>query len=321
MALLAVGVLASYRAPAGDPWLVLAPLAALAANLLAAMAVDPRFRSQGGLLVFHICLLIVMLLVGAQMLVSLDARVEIAEGQAFEPEAVQVRASGPLHPPGRIESVGFGQGPVAVEFGPGLVRGRTRSQVTLDDGRSMVFGDTKPLVIRGFRFYTTSNKGFAALLTWRGDHGPEHAGAIHFDPYPLRDWNQVKAWTTPAGEQVEIELVAERPVPERVAWVLDRSGAGSASALVLRTAAGSVELRRGQSISLDGGRLRFDDLRMWMGYRIVFDPTLPWLLAAGMVGVFGLGWHFQRKLWFRSAAGPKRVTREEAGDVRPVAGA
>jgi cytochrome c biogenesis protein len=91
--------------------------------------------------------------------------------------------------------------------------------------------------------------------------------------------------------------------------------------VILRSAAGSVELRRGQSAELDSGRLRFDDLRMWMGYRIVFDPTLPWLLAAGMVGVFGLGRHFQRKLWSRPVAGAKKLTDEGAGDARPVASA
>jgi len=319
MTLLALGVLASYRVSAGEAWLVLVPLAALAVNLLAAIVVNPRFRTQGGLLVFHLCLLIVMLLVGAEKLTSLDARIEIAEGQAFDPKALRVQASGPLHPLHRIEAIDFSQGPVEVEFGPGLVRGRTRSQVSLDDGRTIVFGDTKPMVRSGYRFYTTSNKGFAALLTWRDNNGSEQTGAIHFDSYPLRDWNQVKAWATPAGEEIEIELVAENPVPEHEAWVLDRSSAGSASTLILRSAAGSAELGRGQSIVFDNGRIRFDELRMWMGYRIVFDPTLPWLLAAGMVGVLGLSWHFQRKLWSRPLAGSKQTTDDGAGDVRPVA--
>jgi hypothetical protein len=285
------------------------------------MVINSRFRTQVGLLVFHLCLLAVMLLVGAEKLISLDARVEIVEGQSFDPNALQVQASGPLHPLGRIEAVNFIQGPVAVEFGPGLVRGSTRSQVSVDDGRTVVFGDTRPLVRAGYRFYTTSNKGFAALLSWRDDRGSEHTGAIHFDSYPLRDWNQVRTWVTPAGEEVEIELVAEKRAPDQEAWVLDRSSAGSASTLILRTAARSATLGRGQSVALDGGRLRFDDLRMWMGYRVVFDPTLPWILAAGMVGVFGLGWHFQRKLWSRSVSARKQAADGGGVNVRPVASA
>jgi hypothetical protein len=51
-------------------------------------------------------------------------------------------------------------------------------------------------------------------------------------------------------------------------------------------------LRPSESIRLPGGLLRYDEPRMWMGYEIFYDPMLPWLLLAALVGVLGLAWHY-----------------------------
>jgi len=32
-----------------------------------------------------------------------------------------------------------------------------------------------------------------------------------------------------------------------------------------------------------------------MGYRVAYDPTLPWLLAAALLSALSLGWHYLRK--------------------------
>ena len=40
-----------------------------------------------------------------------------------------------------------------------------------------------------------------------------------------------------------------------------------------------------------GGALRFERGGAWIGYRVSFDPTLPWLLASALLGVGGLVVH------------------------------
>jgi hypothetical protein len=42
------------------------------------------------------------------------------------------------------------------------------------------------------------------------------------------------------------------------------------------------------------------DLRLWMGYRIDFNPLLPWLLTAAFVALGALAVHVARK--FRAPA-------------------
>ena len=40
-------------------------------------------------------------------------------------------------------------------------------------------GDDTPLVLDGYRLYTTSNKGFAPLLTWQQNGAPAVHGVLH----------------------------------------------------------------------------------------------------------------------------------------------
>ena len=313
--LLGVGVLVSYLKTSANVWWMVAPLSLLSMNLLAALVSNPRFRRQGGLLVFHICLLAVVVMVSAGRLTALGARVALVEGQDFDPDLVRVQTRGPWHPIGRLMQVDFKQGPIAVEYAPGLVRGATHSQVRLADGSTAVFGDTRPLSSAGYRFYTTSNKGFAAVLTWADSDGRTQAGAIHFPSYPLYDWKQVNRWITPAGTEVEVELALPQMPVENGAWTFDNRKSAGSTLLKLRWRNDAVELRSGQSAALPSGTLRFDNLRTWMGYRVTFDPLLPWLLATGLVGVGGLAWYFWFTLWSRPLAGPRTTNETHEHDV------
>ena len=318
MAALAVGALVSYNsADAHLAWL-LVPLGLLSGNLLAALLFNPRFRRQGGLMVFHLGLLLVLVFAAWGRLTHLDARLEITEGQQFDATQVMVDSRGPTHP-WALDRVVFEQAEVEVDYAPGLRRGHTRSWVRVpaaDGGAERVsVGDDSPLTANSYRFYTTSNKGFAVVLTWLGDGGEAVAGAIHLPSYPLLDWKQVNSWLSPAGQEIEVELLLPGAREEARAWTLNGSVLDGAVLRVRPEAAAKV-LAAGEAVGARGGRLRFEGVRMWMGYKITYDPILPWLFAAALVAVLGLAWHFWGKLWSRPLVEGVRgnFVREQGGD-------
>jgi cytochrome c biogenesis protein len=301
---LAAAVLVSYRSETASVWWLTAPLLALAVNLFSAIATDTRFRRQAHLLAFHVCLLLLLCLAAVSQLTSLRGRVEIAVGQAFEPGLVNIQSKGPWHSATPFQAVSFVQGPINVAYEPRMVRGRTRSTVFTPNSSSgtapLIFGDNIPLNSGGYRFYTTSNKGYAVILTWRGSDGGVITGAVHMPSYPRLDWQQIKNWTTPTGAEIELELELPRPTPIDESWVLDsRRAAGS---LLLKSKSGSVKrLAAGESWSVSGGTVRFDEVRMWMGYEVQAVPLLPWMFATALIGVLALGWHFWRRFGVRTA--------------------
>jgi len=302
MVALVLGVLVSYRAGFASAWWVAGPLVALALNLAAALVVHPRFRRQPGLLCFHLALLAVLVIGALEQLRRFEGRVELLVGEDFAARNVETQAAGPLYGADRLGRARFRQGHFSVDYAADLTRRATRSQVYLDGerGAQMVFGDTRPLAIAGFHFHTTSNKGYAALLRWQDRDGSRALGAVHFPSYPLRDWQQVNRWTTPGGDELTLELDLPEPAPDTRAWRLDSREASRMPATLLVNWSGrEAAVGRGEWLSIAGGRLRFEGLRMWMGYQISFNPLLAWLLAAGGVGVAGLAWHFWNKLWSR----------------------
>ena len=221
MLLLAIGAALSYDNPVGTPvWVLVAPLAFLAVNLLAAIATNPRINRRGGLLVFHLGLLAIIVLAGIGRLTHLDAQLEITEGAAFSPSDMTHLAKGPWHS-GALEQLAFVQGSFTVDYSPGMVRGLTHSTVFIpqdtarpsgptNDSQSWqtkVVGDDRPLKLEGYRFYTTFNKGFAPVLTWIPDGGGEAlSGTIHMPSYPLFDYKQESSWTPPNEKGVGKEI-------------------------------------------------------------------------------------------------------------------
>lgn len=295
MAVLGAGVAGTHYLPEYRSILLAAPMLLLAVNLLASLATRTQFRRQPALLVFHLCLLVILLLTALGQLTFFKGRIEIAEGQVFDPGAVTVTVAGPWHDR-RLERLEFEQGAIRIEYAPNLRRGRTESRIrTLERDarpREVVVGDDDPLIVAGYRFYTTPNKGYAAALSWSAG-GETRAGFVHFPAYPLHDWKQINEWQTPGGQRLQFELPSLPPVPANRAWVL--SSATAEATLELRVDGRSLSLRPGESVSLGSERLRFDGVRLWMGYAISYDPTLPWLLASSLFGVFALAWHFARR--------------------------
>ena len=300
-AVLAAGTLATPADPRVSLALVVAPLALLGLNLAAAIALRPALR-RGGLGVFHVALLLLLLLAGWGRLTHFDARVEVAEGSAYDPERVEITRSGPWHGQAWRE-IQFNQGAFEVDYAPGVRRSHTRSHVVVagQDGGPRVVGDDTPLKLQGYRFYTTHNKGFAPVLRWEPPGADAIEGVLHLPSYPLFDWKQENAWTAPDGTPLRFWLRVESPLQENQRWTL--SPKDTSAVLVVEGAGLHQELRPGEAMRLPGAVLRYQRLQGWMGYRIFYDPTLVPMLLAAILGVLGLAWHlWHRRL--RLAPGP-----------------
>lgn len=277
------------------PWTVVAILGGLTMNLAAALIVTPRLRQEAGLFIFHLGLLALLLLAGVGRLTHFDGHVEVMEGNTFSASEVTPDSLGALHPDW-LQRVAFQQGPFSVDYAPGVKRASTRSEVVVASETGVEtrrVGDDVPLIARGFRFYTTHNKGLAVVLTWLPNYGETITGAVHMPGFPLFDWKQDNSWQPPSGPEVRFWLHLDTPLNEDRAWRLESDRVSGV--LVVNAQGKRHELKRTESVNIEGGTLRFDELRGWMGYRIFFDPTLPWMLAAAMVALFGLALRFWRK--------------------------
>lgn len=289
------GAVVYVAQPAGATWVLAAPLALLAVNLAAAIAVQRAFRVQMPLLVFHLALLALVLLAALGRLTYLKGRVELSTGEAFSGELAQMEA-GPLHRL-RLDEISFTNEGFDISYSPGLQRNETRNRVTWAyDGVSgaTVIGDQEPLSLAGYRFRTSPNKGFALVLAWRGADGRVQRGTVHLPSYPMNDYRQAQEWTPPGASRslwmmLDFDEVLIDP-QKRSEFRLPGS-----STLVVRAAGERSVLRPGERLATQDGVLTYEGLTTWMGYSVFYDWTLPWLLAAGLVAVASLGWHYFRK--------------------------
>lgn len=291
--LLAAGMVVDQHGWLSGIWAITPPLVVLAVNLAAALFVDPRFRRKPALFAFHLCLLLLAMLAGYGQLVRYDARLPIAEGQSFSGAQLMPVREGPLMAPPLVDGV-LRQGAIAVDYTPGLRRGATRSEVWVANRGRLEIGDDVPLLIDGYRLYTTSNKGFAALLTWLPQQGEEQLGTVQFPSYPAKELGQASRWHTPAGQKIEFTL-ALPPSPYNETWTLSAALAGAAT-IELKVAGEGRVLRPGDVMTVTGGRLRYEGLSMWMGYELTYDPTLPWLFSIAVLAVVFMAIHFAARV-------------------------
>lgn len=317
MALLAVAAGLSYGNPEDMPvWVLVVPMALLAVNLSAAIATNPKINQQPGLLIFHVSLLAIMVLAAIGQLTHLDAHLEIVVGTEFTPQQLLEVNAGPLHH-GDLQNVHFVQGPFTVEYAAGMQRGLTRSQVKFKDNDGQwidkTVGDDRPLVLHGYRFYTTYNKGFATLLTWTALDGHTVTGTVNMPSYPLFEYKQDNRWSPPgSAQEIKFWLQVKTAMRDDAPWVLD--GRDASGVLVVSTQGRRVELRPGQSTRINDGELRFDALSMWMGYRLFYDPTIKWLFFVAVTGVLGLAQYF----WVKVNLQPWLQELDEADSTTPT---
>ena len=300
IALFAAGIAGSYVAPEPALWAIAAPLVLLAVNLAAAIVRHPAFRRQAALLVFHLALGALALLAAAGQLMSLKGRVELTTGEAFAGQLLEGE-HGPLHLQ-RLHRVWFVNEGFEIDYAANLKRGETRNTIRWRDEagteRVSVIGDQTPLVVHGYRLYTTPNKGFAPVFTWQPERGAARLGSVHLPSFPA--WHNVQSaeWTPPGrARPLTFTLHLEEPVvvpdgrwrlrlPVRHRLEVELDGARR-------------ELAPGALIDLGAGRLRYEGLTTWMGYQVFADWTLPWMLAAALLAAASLAWHFWRRFFAR----------------------
>lgn len=297
--LLVVASVLNYGNPANIPaWVLVIPLSILAVNLTCAIITNERINHQPGLLVFHVCLLGLVLLAGIGRMTHLDAHIELPIGTSFSADRLLEVRQGVWHT-GHLDQVAFMQGPFTVEYAPGMQRGLTFSHVMVRDGNGKwvekVIGDDRVLVLEGYRFYTTHNKGFTTLLTWTPENGDAITGTLNMPSYPLFEYKQDNRWAPPGSSgEIKFWLQISAGLSEDRAWTLDARN--STAVLVVTSNDMRRELHEGERLKLSGGELKFDKLTMWMGYRIFYDPTIHWMFYVAIAGVLGLAFYFWRKI-------------------------
>jgi hypothetical protein len=294
---LGLAILLSYRDIVDGSWALALPLAACAVNVAAAVMVRPGFRRQRALLLFHLGLIAIVLLLAAGRLSYLRGTVEVAEGAQFDGQ-LSTRQAGPWHW-GALDRVHFSNDGFQIAYAAGVARDRTRNAVSYTDeegvARQAEIGDQAPLVLYGYRFYTSPNKGYAPTFAWYPNGGaPPTLGAVHLPSYPLHQYRQAREWVLP-GTAVKVwtmlsfeELILDPQRPS--AFRLP-----ARYAVVVRTGQLRRVLEPGQSIVLPEGTLVFDSLRTWMGYSVFYDWTTGPLLASCLLSVVALGWHLACK--------------------------
>lgn len=299
MFLLAIGAALSYGGRLDvSMWVLVVPLLVLSVNLLAAIMTNRRINRQPGLLIFHLGLLGLVVLVAIGRLVHMDAQVEMVVGQAFDHESLHEIKQGPLHV-SHLDEINFIQGPYSVNYDPGPRRRETYSYVmaTRPNGQreEFVIGDDTPLLMGDYRIYTSFNKGYTTILTWKPDGGEPITGSVNMPSYPLYDYKQQNSWTPPGTkDEIKFWLRLTNPHDENKKWVLEEKTSGGV--LVVTVGDERVELDPGEETKLPTGVLRYEALTMWMGYTIFYDPTLGWLFWISVIAVLGLTWHLGYKI-------------------------
>ncbi len=295
LVVLGFAVLVYYRVDfPGRLWLIALPGLLLIANFSLALALRGILRNNGPLLVFHLALIALVLLAFAGRLSAFKATLELARGETFDGQLQNVR-QGPWHGYGlaqtRFVNLGF-----RIRYQPGIKRDKTVNRIALIDAegraREIEIGDHVPLVVGHYRFYTSHNKGYAPVFEWRSD-GAESAvvGSVHLPAYPAHRFGQALEWRIPGSDQSVWTMLA---IDDEV-MPADREFMFRVPArhrLVLRYGSRRIELRPGDSVRLSGGVLRYVELSTWMGYKVDYDWTRPYLLAIAIVGIVALFAHY-----------------------------
>src|SRR5581483_8261935 len=227
-------------------------------------------------------LIALVVLVAASRLTCLKGQIELTEGEWFD-GTLTAGESGPWHRH-RLGRVRFGNESFRISYAQGVRRGPTRNAVSWVDADGSIrrneIGDSDPLVLEGYRFYTSFNKGFAPMFAWRAKGSTEWMrGSIHLPAYPLHEYRQALEWTPPGSAlklwtmlQIDETLVdPARSFEFRVP---------TQHRIVIRVGDARHELAPGARVELPEGTLHYEGLRTWMGYQVFSDWTIPWLLAS-----------------------------------------
>ncbi len=302
LAVLATAIVFAYQSEQWRSWPLAVPLALLSINLLAALLSNPAFRRQTALIVFHLALVALLLLIAAGRMTYLKGTLELTEGAWFEGRLTSTDAA-QWHA-GNLDRVRFTNLGFTIDYARGIKRGPTRNRVQWIDKEQRVretfIGDQHPLIVEGYRFYTSFNKGFAPTFRYTPSGGEAIVGSVHLPSYPIHLYEQARQWPLPGSKRdvwilLDFDETILDPSQPSAFRLPDRYK------VIVRAGERRAELEPGEFIDLPEGRLELVDLRTWMGYNVFYDWTLPWLAATATLAVLSLGWHFaakfQRKAW------------------------
>ncbi len=277
----------------------------LTANLAASIATNARFRRDLPLLVFHLALLMLIALFSIGRLTYFEGTTTLTDGTEFDNDLLS-EERGAWHGDGlstlRFRNEGFTE--KFPERG-NLHATYNRVRWWDDAGNSYVaeIGDDIPLVLDGYRIYTSWRRGFSPLFLWEPDAGEAEYGTVQLQEMASGGSGFAPAsdWQLPGGPTIWVMLDLDNlPAPER--GRRDALGAESVRHhLIVRLDNERREVLPGETIEVEGGRLTYAGLRSWMGYRIVYDPTIDWLNATVIVAVGSLLWFYGRLLRRRAA--------------------
>jgi cytochrome c biogenesis protein len=302
LALLGAGVTAATFGGWPMTWPVAVPVALLAGNLFAALFTHAVFRQNAALLVFHVLLVVLMLLFATGRLTYFKGRIEVTEGQAFDGTPVEAE-HGPWHP-NRLDRIELVNERFEIDYSADTTIRATRNAVRWRDAtghwQPAVIRENEPAVLLGYRIYVTGGKGFAPTFAWHDASGTT-AGSVHLPRFPSDEHAQQAEWTLPDGRtHAWVALRFDRPpLPAgTTARLVAPADDGHRIVLRLKESDGTErrhELRTGESVTLPGGRLEYLGTRLWMGYLVHYDRTVPWLLAISTLATLALAAHFALK--------------------------
>ena len=296
--LLGAGALAVAEAGWDPTAVMLPPFTLLGANLAASVATNARFRRDLPLLVFHLALVALVVLFTIARLTYFEGMTSLTADTEFD-NTFLAQSRGPLHPD-RLSVLRFANEGFTEKFPERGDYHATYNAVRWWDetGNSHVaeIGDDTPLVLDGYRIYTSARRGFSPVFRWEPTEGDIEYGTVQLQEIDGGGYAPASAWPLPGGPEVWVMLDFDR-IPEPQAG--ERIGLGAEEMrhhLVLRAGDERRELRRGETAELAGGKLTYTGLGSWMGYRIIYDPTKPWLVATTIVAVASLLWFYARLL-------------------------
>ena len=321
LVLLAAGSVAYYQFPVpGRIGFVALPTLLLVVNFLFAVAARGILKNNWPLMIFHFALIVLAALGLVSRMSYFQATLELAEHEVFDgnPRQLDNLVQGPWHRYGladaEFSNLGF-----RINYRTGVKRDRTVNRIALnsaDDGQQVVeIGDHVPLVIGHYRFYTSHNKGYAPVFEWlsAGSETPV-IGSIHLPAYPINEYRQALEWQVPGSDLKLWTLlrIDENVLPEDRPFEFT---VPEAHRIVVRVGEQRFEMAPGERIELDGGVLGYRGLSSWMGYKIDYDWTRPWLLATAIIAILSLFAHYVIK-FARAGTLPSRDSLAPQSSVR-----
>lgn len=278
---------------------MLLPLALLVANIGAAIFANARFRADLPLLLFHLCLVALVALVGVARLTYMEGTATLTSGTAFD-GVLESDARGLLHR-GPLQSLQFAnEGFTESYYRRGKYRATYNRVRWQDDGgqwHMAEIGDDHPLILQGYRIFTTTNRGFAPLFHWQPAGGEGAYGNVQLNDRRTDSLAPSMEWQLPGGGPARVTLNVKEPAAARRDDRADLGARELAHTLMLKVGDARHELQPGQKVDLPAGTLTYVRLDSWMGYLITYDPTQPWLMATVLIGVFSLVWFYWKRIW------------------------